>query len=180
VAERLQDVGIQALTIHGRTRSQMYKGVADWALIREIKRNPGIHIPIFGHGDIDSPEKAAAWRMEFGVDGMMIGRAAIGYPWIFREIKHYFNTGEHLEKPTIAERITACITHLQKSVEWMGSKTGIFEMRRHYSNYFKGLENFKEYRMRMVTASDEAEVRGVLAEVEQDERYVNSPCEIEF
>ena len=180
VAERLQDTGIQALTIHGRTRSQMYKGVADWRLIREIKRNPGIHIPIFGNGDIDSPEKAAVWRMEFGVDGMMIGRAAIGYPWIFREIKHYFNTGEHLEKPTIAERITACTTHLQKSVEWKGPKTGIFEMRRHYSNYFKGLENFKEYRMRLVMASDEAEVRGILAEVEQDDRYVGFPYEIQF
>jgi len=108
VAERLQDVGIKALTIHGRTRAQMYKGVADWSLIRDIKKNPRIQIPIFGNGDIDSPEKAANWRLEYGVDGMMIGRAAIGYPWIFREVKHFFATGEHLDKPTVTERIAAC------------------------------------------------------------------------
>jgi nifR3 family TIM-barrel protein len=173
VAERLQDVGIKALTIHGRTRSQMYKGVADWALIREIKRNPGIQIPIFGNGDIDSPQKAAAWRMEYGVDGMMIGRAAIGYPWIFREIKHYFKTGEHMDKPTIAERIEACTIHLKKSIEWKGPKTGIFEMRRHYSNYFKGIENFKEYRMKLVTAGTLDEVLEILFEVEQNPRFAN-------
>ena len=178
VAIRLQDVGIKALTIHGRTRSQMYKGVADWSLIREIKKNPGIQIPIFGNGDIDSPQKAAAWRMEFGVDGMMIGRAAIGYPWIFREIKHYFKTGAYLEKPAITERISACTTHLQKSIEWKGPKTGIFEMRRHYSNYFKGIENFKEYRMKLVTAGSLNEVLGILNEVEQDPRYAGFETEV--
>jgi nifR3 family TIM-barrel protein len=169
VAERLQDVGIKALTIHGRTRAQMYKGVADWTLISEIKKNPRISIPIFGNGDIDSPEKAANWRMEFGVDGMMIGRAAIGYPWIFREIKHFFKTGEHLDKPTIAERIEVCKTHLEKSIEWKGMRTGIFEMRRHYSNYFKGVENFKEHRMQLVTASTLDEILDILAEV--DKKY---------
>lgn len=168
VAWRLQDVGIKALTIHGRTRSQMYKGVADWRLIREIKRNPGIKIPIFGNGDIDSPQKAAAWRMEFGVDGMMIGRAAIGYPWIFREIKHFFATGEFLEKPTMTERVDVCRTHLIKSIEWKGPKTGIFEMRRHYSNYFKGVDHFKDYRSRLVLASTFEEVNEILFEVAEN------------
>ncbi len=162
VAERLQDIGIKALTIHGRTRAQMYKGVADWTLIREIKKNPRIKIPIFGNGDIDSPEKAANWRLEYGVDGMMIGRAAIGYPWIFREVKHYFATGRHLEGPTIAERIEVCRTHLQKSIEWKGLKTGIFEMRRHYSNYFKGIDHFKEFRMKLVTAGSLEELDEIL------------------
>jgi nifR3 family TIM-barrel protein len=180
VAERLQDVGIKALTIHGRTRSQMYKGVADWTLIREIKKNPRIKIPIFGNGDIDSPQKAAAWRMEYGVDGMMIGRAAIGYPWIFREIKHFFNTGEQLDKPTIAERVSACSAHLEKSIAWKGPKTGIFEMRRHYSNYFKGIENFKEYRMRLVTASSEGDVLEILDEVTQNPRYADFETQEEF
>jgi len=173
VAMRLQDVGIKAHTIHGRTRSQMYKGVADWTLIREIKKNPNIQIPIFGNGDIDSPEKAAAWRMEFGVDGMMIGRAAIGYPWIFREIKHYFKTGEHLDKPTMGERIDACKTHLQKSIEWKGPKTGVFEMRRHYANYFKGIDHFKEYRMKLVTANTFDELEDILFEVENNPHYAN-------
>lgn len=168
VAWRLQDVGIKALTIHGRTRSQMYKGFADWTLIREIKRNPGIKIPIFGNGDIDSPQKAVAWRMEFGVDGMMIGRAAIGYPWIFREIKHFFATGEFLEKPTIAERVDVCRTHLVKSIEWKGPKTGIFEMRRHYSNYFKGVDHFKDYRSGLVLASTFEEVNEILFEVAEN------------
>src|SRR6202000_2869649 len=167
VAERLQDVGIKALTIHGRTRAQMYKGVADWSLIRDIKKNPRIQIPIFGNGDIDSPEKAANWRLEYGVDGMMIGRAAIGYPWIFREIKHFFATGEHLEKPTIAERIGACRTHLMKSIEWKGEKTGIFEMRRHYSNYFKGIDHFKEYRMKLVTAGTLEELNELLEQINE-------------
>ena len=180
VAERLQDVGIKALTIHGRTRSQMYKGVADWALIREIKKNPRIQIPVFGNGDIDSPRKAAEWRSEFGVDGMMIGRAAIGYPWIFREIKHFFKTGEQLDKPTIEERIKACTIHLQKSIEWKGLKTGVFEMRRHYSNYFKGIENFKEYRMKLVTANDVNEVMEILNEVSLNPRYSNSEAVVEI
>jgi len=180
VAMRLQDVGIKALTIHGRTRAQLYKGPADWTLIREIKKNPQIEIPIFGNGDIDSPEKAAAWRMEYGVDGMMIGRAAIGYPWIFREIKHYFKTGEHLEAPTFAERIDACRTHLLKSIEWKGPKTGVFEMRRHYSNYFKGIENFKEYRMKLVTAGTFEELDDILCEIENNPRFADSVYSIEI
>lgn len=165
VAERLQDVGIQALTIHGRTRAQLYKGEADWSLIREIKRNPRIKIPIFGNGDVDSPEKAANWRMEYEIDGIMIGRAAIGYPWIFREVKHFFKTGEHLAGPTIEERIEVCRTHLDKSLEWKGPKTGIFEMRRHYANYFKGLPDFKPYRMRLVAESDINNIYSILEEV---------------
>jgi nifR3 family TIM-barrel protein len=167
VAERLQDVGIKALTIHGRTRAQMYKGHADWSLIREIKRNPRIQIPIFGNGDVDSVEKAANWRLEYEVDGIMIGRAAIGYPWIFREIKHFFATGEKLAGPTLAERIAVCRTHLEKSIEWKGEKTGIFEMRRHYSNYFKGLPDFKEYRMRLVSLENVDDISSVLSEVEE-------------
>src|SRR5476651_1338 len=165
VAERLQDVGIQALTIHGRTRAQMYKGEADWHLIREIRKNPRIKIPIFGNGDIDSPQKAAAWRMEYEVDGMMIGRAAIGYPWIFREIKHYFKTGEMMAPPTIAERVEVCRSHLTKSVEWKGPRTGIFEMRRHYSNYFKGVDHFKDFRMKLVSVATVEEVNELLDEV---------------
>jgi len=165
VAERLQDVGIQALAIHGRTRAQLYKGEADWTMIRDVKRNPRIKIPIFGNGDVDSVEKAAAWRQEFDVDGIMIGRAAIGYPWIFREIKHFFNTGERLEGPTIAERVEVCRTHLSKSIEWKGDKLGIFEMRRHYSNYFKGIPNFKEYRMQLVSLQTFQEIEEVLDEI---------------
>ena len=168
VAERLQDVGIQALSIHGRTRAQMYKGQADWSMIRDIKRNPRIHIPIFGNGDIDSIEKAAAWRMEYEVDGIMIGRASIGYPWIFREIQHFFKTGERLAEPTIAERVETCRTHLIKSLEWKGPKTGIFEMRRHYANYFKGIPNFKEYRMKLVKLDQLADIEEVLDEIESN------------
>jgi len=167
VAERLQDVGIKALTIHGRTRSQMYKGVADWSLIAQIKKNPRIKIPIFGNGDIDSPGKAANWRLEYGVDGMMIGRAAIGYPWIFREIKHFFETGQHRDKPSMAERVDVCKTHLQKSIEWKGPKTGIFEMRRHYSNYFKGVDNFKETRMKLVSSENLDEIFDVLNTIQE-------------
>ena len=165
VAERLQDVGIQALTIHGRTRSQMYKGSADWSLIREIKRNPRIKIPIFGNGDVDSPVKAANWRLEYEVDGIMIGRAAIGYPWIFREVKYFFETGQFLEGPTIEERIDVCRTHLLKSIEWKGPKTGIFEMRRHYANYFKGIPDFKEYRMKLVSLDNANDIEAVLQEI---------------
>lgn len=165
VAERLQDVGIKALSIHGRTRSQMYKGEADWRLIKEVKKNPRIKIPIFGNGDVDSIEKAANWRLEYEVDGIMIGRAAIGYPWIFREIKHFFATGEYLAGPTIAERIEVCRTHLQKSIEWKGEKTGIFEMRRHYSNYFKGIPNFKEYRMQLVQLESLSAINEVLEDI---------------
>ncbi len=167
VAERLQDVGIKALSIHGRTRSQMYKGQADWTMIREIKRNPRIKIPIFGNGDVDSIEKAVAWRKEYEVDGIMIGRGSIGYPWIFREIKHFFATGEHLDGPTIEERVDVCRIHLQKSVEWKGEKTGIFEMRRHYSNYFKGISHFKEYRMKLVKLDKLSEIEEVLNEIKE-------------
>lgn len=169
VAERLQDVGIQALTIHGRTRAQMYKGEADWTLIREIKRNPRIKIPIFGNGDVNSIQKAADWRLEYEVDGIMIGRAAIGYPWIFREIKHFFETGEFLAEPTISERVDVCKTHLEKSIEWKGSKTGVFEMRRHYANYFKGIPDFKEYRIKLVSLENIDDIYSVLEEI--NERY---------
>ncbi|QEC51576.1 tRNA-U20-dihydrouridine synthase [Anseongella ginsenosidimutans] len=165
VAERLQDVGIRALTIHGRTRSQMYKGQADWTLIREVKRNPRIQIPIFGNGDVDSVEKAAAWRMEYEVDGIMIGRAAIGNPWIFREIKHYFNTGERMQGPSLEERMDACRTHLLKSVEWKGQRTGVLEMRRHYANYFKGLPGSKDLRMKLVTLENTDDILATLESV---------------
>ncbi len=167
VAERLQDVGIKALTIHGRTRAQMYKGEADWSLIREIKRNPRIKIPIFGNGDVNSIEKAADWRMEYEIDGIMIGRAAIGYPWIFREIKHFFKTGEYLPEPTITERVEVCRTHFEKSILWKGEKTGIFEMRRHYSNYFKGIPDFKEYRMRLVSLENIQDIHSTLDEINE-------------
>ena len=165
VAERLQDVGIKALAIHGRTRAQMYKGEADWTLIGKVKNNPRIKIPIFGNGDIDSPQKAKLYKERYGVDGIMIGRAAIGYPWIFREIKHYLATGEILPAPTLAERIVVCKKHLRKSVEWKGPKVGIFEMRRHYTNYLKGLPGIKDYRARLVTLMEPAEIESVLDEV---------------
>lgn len=165
VAQRLQDVGIQALSIHGRTRQQMYKGVADWNPIAEVKNHPDIHIPIFGNGDIDSPQKALEYKNKYGVDGIMIGRAAIGYPWIFREIKHYMKTGEMLEAPTLQERIDTCLRHVEFSVEWKGDRTGIFEMRRHYTQYFKGIKNFKPFRTRLVEAMTIEEVKQILEEV---------------
>ena len=158
VAERLQDVGISALTIHARTRSQMYKGHSDWSYIAKVKNNPRIHIPIFGNGDIDSPEKALEYRNKYGIDGIMIGRAAIGYPWIFNEIKHYFATGELLPSPTIADRVEAAKNHLLWSVEWKGERQGVVEMRRHYANYFKGIPNFKEHRHKLVTLDASQEV----------------------
>ena len=165
VAERLQDVGISALTIHARTRSQMYKGHSDWSYIAKVKNNPRIHIPIFGNGDIDSPQKALEYRNKYGVDGIMIGRAAIGYPWIFREIKHYFATGELLSPPTIADRVAAARNHRIWSVEWKGERQGVLEMRRHYANYFKGLPNFKEHRQRLVTLDSAAEIVTALEEI---------------
>jgi len=165
VAERLQDVGIKALAIHGRTRSQMYKGEADWSLIAKVKNNPRMHIPIFGNGDIDSPQKAKLYKERYGVDGIMIGRAAIGYPWIFREIKHYMETGEIMAPPTLAERVEVAKKHLQKSVEWKGPIVGINEMRRHYANYLKGLPNIKEFRNRLVTLKQKEEVDAVLDEI---------------
>ena len=167
VAERLQDVGIKALAIHGRTRSQMYKGEADWSLIGKVKNNPRISIPIFGNGDIDSPQKALDYKNRYGVDGIMIGRAAIGYPWIFREIKHFVQTGEMLAPPSIEERVAVCKKHLHKSFEWKGPVVGIFEMRRHYANYLKGLPNIKDYRSRLVTLTTVAEIEAVLDEVQQ-------------
>ncbi len=158
VAERLQDIGIKALTIHARTRKQLYKGPADWTLVGEIKNNPRIHIPIFGNGDVTSPEVAIQMKQRYNVDGVMLGRAAIGYPWIFREIKHYLATGEELAPPTIEERIQVCRTHLEKSIEWKGEILGILEMRRHYASYFKGMDNFKDFRMKLVTTNNYSEI----------------------
>jgi tRNA-dihydrouridine synthase B len=166
VAERLQDIGIAALSIHGRTRAQLYKGPADWTLIGEVKNNSRINIPIFGNGDVDSPEKAFELKNRYGVDGVMIGRASIGYPWIFKEVKHFLATGEKLAGPGIRERAATCRTHLEKSLEWKGPITGIHEMRRHYANYFKGIDHFKEYRMRLVTCYDPQEIYQILDEVE--------------
>ncbi len=167
VAERLQDIGIKALTVHGRTRVQMYKGDADWTLIGRIKENSRITIPIFGNGDIDSPEKALDYRNRFGVDGIMIGRASIGYPWIFNEIKHFMRTGEHLAPPTTAERVRVCRKHLDFSIRWKGDRTGIVEMRRHYASYFKGLDNFKPFRMRLVETMSYQEINDILQEVSE-------------
>lgn len=174
VAERLQDVGISALTIHGRTRAQMYKGNANWDHIAEVKNNPRIKIPIFGNGDIDSPEKAKEYKQKYGVDGIMIGRAAIGYPWIFNEIKHYLKTRDHLPKPTLANRVEVCRTHVLKSVEWKGEKLGLLEMRNHYANYFKGIPNFKETRTQLVTLNHLKDILDLLEEVAQRGEVVDS------
>lgn len=165
VAERLQDIGVQALAIHGRTRNQLYKGEADWSWIAKVKAHPRIHIPIFGNGDIDSPEKALEYRNRYGVDGIMIGRAAIGYPWIFNEVKHYLSTGSHLEPPAIESRVAVIRQHLERSVQWKGPVAGITEMRRHYTNYLKGLPNIKEYRLKLVTLKTAEEINAVLDEV---------------
>ncbi len=165
VAKRMQDAGVQALTIHARTRYQLYKGKADWSYIEKVKNDPSIHIPIFGNGDIDSPEKALEYRNKYGADGIMIGRAAIGYPWIFKEIRHYLKTGQLLAKPDLKERVDICKSHLIHSVEWKGPKTGIFEMRPHYTNYFRGYSNFKIFRTRLVEASSLEETLEVLEEV---------------
>lgn len=164
-AKRLQDVGIQAIAIHGRTRKQMYKGVANWDYIAQVKNDPGIHIPVFGNGDIDSPEKALEYKQKYGVDGIMIGRAAIGYPWIFREIKHFLRTGEKLPPPTLVERVETTRRHFLLSIRWKGERQGLYEMRRHYSNYFKGMPGFKLYRIRLVQAESSAEVLETLDEV---------------
>ena len=168
VAERLQDVGCKAISIHGRTRAQMYKGEADWKPIAQVKNNPRMHIPVFGNGDVDSPEKAMLMRDEFGLDGAMIGRASIGYPWFFREVKHYFETGNHMAPPTLEERVDAARRHLQMSIDWKGERLGVFETRRHYTNYFKGIPHFKEYRMKMVTSDDSVDVFKVFDEVEKE------------
>ena len=167
VAERLQDIGVQALTVHARTRAQMYKGSADWTHIARVKNNPRITMPIFGNGDIDSPEKALEYKNKYGLDGMMIGRAAIGYPWIFNEIKHYFKTGEHLAQPTMVDRIEAARNHLTWSMDWKGERVGIVEMRRHYTNYFKGVSNFKEHRLKLVTLESAESLFKALDEIEE-------------
>jgi nifR3 family TIM-barrel protein len=165
-AEKLQDVGVEAISIHGRTRQQLYKGDADWTLIGEVKNNPRMHIPIFGNGDIDTPEKAVEYKNKYGVDGIMIGRASIGYPWIFNEIKHFMATGEHLSPPTLSDRVSIARQHLEMSVRWKGEGLGIAEMKRHYSNYFKGIPNMKEYRMKLVTSFNLAEILEVLQYIE--------------
>jgi tRNA-dihydrouridine synthase B len=167
VAERLQDVGIQALSIHARTRSQMYKGEADWSWIAKVKENPRMHIPVFGNGDVDSPQKALEYKNRFGVDGIMIGRASIGYPWIFREIKHFFSTGELLSPPDIHERVLAARQHLSDSLAWKGEKLGVLEMRRHYAPYFRDLPNIKPYRARLVTEMEPGVLFGILDEIEE-------------
>ena len=165
VAERLQDVGIKAISIHGRTRKQMYKGNADWTLIKAVKDNPRMNIPVFGNGDVDSPAKAKLMRDDFGLDGAMIGRASIGNPWVFNEIKHFLKTGNHLDKPNMTERVEACKQHLKHSIEWKGNILGIAEMKRHYTNYFKGIIDFKPYRIKMVTSDSPHEINDTLDEV---------------
>jgi len=165
VAERMQDIGVKAISIHGRTRCQLYKGEADWTLIAKVKNNPRITIPVFGNGDIDSPQKAFEYKNKYGVDGVMIGRAAIGYPWIFREIKHYIKTKELLAPPTLEERIAVCRKHLYKSLKWKGPIVGINEMRRHYANYLKGLPNIKEFRFKLVTLKTAEEIDEILNEI---------------
>ena len=166
VAERLQDVGVKAISIHGRTRAQMYKGEADWKPIAEVKNNPRMHIPVFGNGDVDSPEQAQRMRDDYGLDGAMIGRASIGNPWFFKQVKHFFETGNHLPEPTIKDRTEMARRHLKMAVKWKGEKLGVFETRRHYTNYFKGIPHFKEYRQRMVTSDDSVDVFAVFDEVE--------------
>ncbi len=165
VAERLQDVGIKSIAIHGRTRAQMYKGNADWKPIAAVKNNPRMHIPVFGNGDVNTPERAVEMRDEYGLDGAMIGRASIGNPWFFKQVKHYFRTGEHLEPISMPERVEAARRHLQMSIDWKGEKLGVFETRRHYTNYFKGIPDFKEYRMKMVTSDDSKDVFAAFDEV---------------
>ncbi|WP_179344581.1 tRNA dihydrouridine synthase DusB [Winogradskyella ursingii] len=165
VAERLQDVGCKAIAIHGRTRAQMYKGDADWKPIAEVKNNPRMHIPVFGNGDVNTPERAVEMQDSYGLDGAMIGRASIGNPWFFKQVKHYIKTGEHLEPISMPERVEAARRHLQMSIDWKGEKLGVFETRRHYTNYFKGIPDFKEYRMKMVTSDDSKDVFAAFDEV---------------
>jgi len=168
VAERLQDVGCAAISIHGRTRAQMYKGDADWAPIAAVKNNPRMHIPVFGNGDVNTPERAVEMRDQYGLDGAMIGRASIGNPWFFNQVKHFINTGTHLPSPTISERVEAARRHLEMSIAWKGEVLGVLETRRHYTNYFKGIPNFKEYRTRMVTSNASEDVFATLADVKRD------------
>ncbi|MFV0249087.1 MAG: tRNA dihydrouridine synthase DusB [Tenacibaculum sp.] len=166
VAERLQDVGCKAISIHGRTRVQMYKGKADWKPIAEVKNNPRMHIPIFGNGDVSSVEKAVEMRNIYGLDGCMIGRASIGYPWFFKELKHFFKTGKHLKPPTIAERVGVAKRHLEMAINWKGEHLGIVETRRHYTNYFKGIPHFKKYRLKMITSDQPKELFDTFKQVE--------------
>ena len=168
VAERLQDVGIKAISIHGRTRKQMYKGDADWSLIGKVKANPNMQIPIFGNGDILTPERVMEVKNEFGVDGVMIGRASIGNPWFFNQVKHYLNQGTHLAPPTLAERIEVCRIHLKKSIEWKGERLGVLEMRKHYSRYFKGIPHIKEYRIQLVSLMEVNDIYALLDSMEQE------------
>lgn len=165
VAERLQDVGCKAIAIHGRTRAQMYKGNADWRPIAAVKNNPRMHIPVFGNGDVDTPEKAVEMRDSYGLDGAMIGRASIGNPWFFKQVKHFFKTGEHLEPITLEARVETARKHLQMAIDWKGDVLGVFETRRHYTNYFKGIPNFKPYRTKMVTSDKPEDVFKVFDEV---------------
>ena len=167
VAERLQDTGITALTIHGRTRAQLYKGTADWTLIGEVKNNPRMKIPIIGNGDIDSPEKAREMFSRYGVDGIMIGRATVGRPWIFRDIRHYLDTGELLPEPEVSEKALIALLHLDKSIEFKEGKKAIFEMRRHLSNYFKGLPHFKETRLKLLTTPEPEQIREIIKEISE-------------
>lgn len=168
VAERLQDVGCKAISIHGRTRAQMYKGDADWAPIAEVKNNPRMHIPVFGNGDVNTPERAVEMRDRYGLDGAMIGRASIGYPWFFKEVKHYFKTGEHLAPPTLTERVEVAKRHLQMSVDWKGERLGILETRRHYTNYFRGIPNFKPYRKTLVNSENLVELYDTFEEIKME------------
>jgi len=167
VAERLQDTGIKALTIHGRTRAQFYKGFADWTLIGAVKNNPRMNIPIIGNGDIDEPVKAKSMFDGYGVDGIMIGRATVGRPWIFRDIRHYLNTGELLPEPSVSEKADLALLHLDKSLEYKDGKRAIYEMRRHLSNYFKGIPHFKETRLRLLTAVEVDEIKIIIEEIRQ-------------
>ena len=167
VAERIQDAGAQAITIHGRTRAQMYKGFADWRLISDVKNNPRMKIPVFGNGDVNSPEKALEMRDKFGLDGAMIGRASIGNPWFFNQVKHFFKTGEHMPQPTMNERINMAEAHLKMSIKWKGEKLGVLETRRHYSNYFKGIPDFKKYRTIMVTSDFSKDIFNLFAELKE-------------
>ena len=168
VAERLQDVGCAAISIHGRTRAQMYKGDANWYPIADVKNNPRMHIPVFGNGDVNTPERAVEMRDKFGLDGAMIGRASIGYPWFFNEVKQFMNTGEKRKPPTLEERIEAARRHLQMSIDWKGEKLGVFETRRHYTNYFRGIPHFKEYRMKLVTSDHSEDVFAAMDLIEKE------------
>ena len=168
VAERLQDVGCAAISIHGRTRAQMYKGSANWAPIAEVKNNSRMHIPVFGNGDVNTPERAVEMRDKFGLDGAMIGRASIGNPWFFKQVKHFFQTGEHLPEISIPERVKMAKRHLEMSIDWKESEiVGVMEMRRHYTNYFRAIPHFKEYRLKMVTSDKLEDVYNVFDEVLQ-------------